>query len=99
MQIASLKIKAIEVGDFQFAARGGLEIRSNLDYRSVVEIDAGDGELRLGLLRLFLNADSAAVRAELYDAIALRVLDLVGEDGGSGGVRRSTRTARLDRYA
>ena len=61
----------------------GLSEAAMLDDLVVVEVEAGDGVARLGLFRLFFQADGAARAVELNDAVALRVFDRIGEDGGA----------------
>ena len=42
LQLALLQVLAIDIGDLELAARGGLELRSNVDDAIVVEIEADD---------------------------------------------------------
>ena len=54
----------------------------------VVEVEPGHGVVRPRRGRLLLDGDRPAVGVELDDAVALRVLDGVGEDRRARGLRR-----------
>ena len=41
-EFAAVEVPGVDVGDFELAARAGLEIAGNVDDLVVVEIDAGD---------------------------------------------------------
>src|SRR3989338_6287673 len=75
-----LQIGAVDIGDFQLAARGGFEIGGNIHYRIVVKIKAGDGIIRSGLCRFFLERNGAPTVVELHHSITLRVAHMIGKD-------------------
>lgn len=79
---AVLKVHPVEVSDLELAARRGAHELSALRHVARVEVEAGDGVARLGVLRLLLDGDRAAVLVKLHDAEALRVVHVVAEDGG-----------------
>ena len=83
LELALLQIGVIDAGDFQLAARAGLDGFGDVRHLRVIEIQAGDGVVALGAGRFFFNARGAALRVEGHDAIALGVLHVVGKDGGS----------------
>ena len=87
---AVLEVHPVEVGNLELAARGGRDPLGALGHVARVEIEAGDGVARLRVLRLLLDGDRAALRVELHDAEALRVVHVVAEDGRPprGRVRR-----------
>src|SRR3546814_11263601 len=64
VQPALLEIAAVEVGDFQFAARRRLERGSEVAGTPVVEVQPGHRVVRARLGRLFLKADHLAVGVE-----------------------------------
>ena len=81
-QIALLQISVVDVGDFKLAAGRRLYVRRNVENGIVVEIQAGDGPVGLGLGRFLLDRFRRAGRSiERDHAIALWVLDAIGEDG------------------
>ncbi len=80
LEFAGFKIEPVQVGDFQFAARGGLQSVRELHHIVVVEIETGDGEARLRLAGFLFNADRLAVAVELDHAIALRIVHRIGEN-------------------
>ena len=88
---AVLEVHAVEVGDFQLAARRGLDLLCKLDYALVVEIETGDSVVRLWLLRLFFNRNHVAICIEFYDAEAFRVVDVVAEHSRLTVLRRVCR--------
>ncbi len=88
VQLPRSQVDAVDVGDFQLAARRGLQAGGDLDHLVVVEVEAGDGVVRLGLSAASPRSRRAAVGVEFDHAVALRVLDEVGEDRGpASGVR------------
>jgi len=78
-QVARFHVQAVEIGDLKLAAGGGLQVARELDDAVVVEIQAGNRMVRLGLCGLFLEADRLAAFAELNHAVALGIVDAVGE--------------------
>jgi hypothetical protein len=87
VEVAPLKIEAVEIGDLEFAALGGLEATSEGDDIGVVEIDAGDGVVGFRLRGFFLEGNDATIRRELDDTVALGIGDVVAEDRGARGAR------------
>ena len=49
VQLAALEIGAVDVGDLEFAAGRRLDVGGDVDDLLVVEIEPGDGPVRLGL--------------------------------------------------
>ena len=84
VELALFEVEAVEVGDFQFTARRGLEVAGEVDDLVVVEVEAGDGVVGFGLLRFLFEAEYLAAGVELGDAVALGVMHVIGEDGGAG---------------
>src|SRR5438045_5792847 len=75
-----LQIGSVDVGDLELAARGRPKRRGNFDHVAIVEIEAGDGPVRLRRPRLFLDRQRAAVsRIERDDAVSLRGLYRIDE--------------------
>jgi len=70
-------------GDLKFATGGGLQVGCDLDGAVVVEIEAGNGEIRLGDFWFFFEGEDSAVGCELDDAISAGLGDMVAEDGGA----------------
>jgi hypothetical protein len=83
MERSGFEIAAVEVGDLEFATGGGLEIGRDLDSAVVVEIEAGNSEIRLGIFWFFLQGEDSTVGCEFDDAISAGLGDMVAEDGGT----------------
>jgi len=71
----------IDVGDLIFAARAGPQRLRDLDDIVVVEVEAGDGEIRTRLRGLLRQRDGPALLVELHHAVGTGVGDPVCEDG------------------
>src|SRR5690554_3454675 len=82
VQLPLLKVKAVDVGDLQFATLGRLQAFSQIDNLFIVEIKAGYGIAGLRLLWFFFQRYGLVVVVELHNAIALRVVYVVGEYRG-----------------
>jgi hypothetical protein len=54
VKLAALQISAINVGDFQLAARRRFEMGGDVEHLVVVEIQTGHGVVRPRLVRLLL---------------------------------------------
>ena len=80
-QAPVLEVHAVEVGDLELAAGRGDDPLGHLADAAVVEVQAGDGVGALGALGLLLDGDGVEVLVELDHAEALRVVDVVAEDG------------------
>ena len=83
IQLILLQVHVVQGGDLQLAAGGRLHFLGHLDDFLVVEVQAGDGVVALRVLRLLFHAEHLAVLVELDDAEALRVRDIVTEDGAA----------------
>ena len=57
---AFANVGVVDVGDFEFTAAAGHQLLDLFEHGAVVHVDAGDGVIRLGLLRLLFDADDAA---------------------------------------
>ena len=79
MQAALLQVGLVDAGDFQLATGAGPDLLGNIDDLIVVEVQAGDSVAGLGLLRLFLDADSLAGSIELHHAVTLGIMHMVGK--------------------
>ena len=74
-----LEVHAVEVGDLELAARGGLDLFREFAHAGVVEVQARDGVAGLRMLGLLLDGDRVESLVELHDAEALGVVDVVAE--------------------
>jgi hypothetical protein len=82
LELALLQVACVDLGDLELAARAGLDVGGDVAHLRVVEVQARDCVVALGLARLFLDADGTPLAVELDDAIAFRVVHVVGEDRG-----------------
>ena len=81
MEPVILQIDPVQVGDLIFSAGRGLEALGVFHDLFVIEIEAGHAVVALGPGRLLLDGDRVAVRVELDDAEALRIVHIVAEYG------------------
>ena len=73
----------VQGGDFQLTAGRGLDLLCHLHHFLVVEVQAGDGVVALGMLGFFLHAQHLAVLVEFHDAKALGILHIVAKHGAA----------------
>ena len=83
MELARLHVVAVDIGDLELAAGRGLDRRGDIDHVRPVEIEPGRRPVRLRRLGLFLDRNRALLLVELDDAVALGIVDPIGEDGGA----------------
>ncbi len=76
-----MHVQAVEIGDFQFAARAGSQHLGQLDHAPVVEVQAGHRVVAARLLGLFLDAQHASLLVQLGHAIGLGILHVVAKHG------------------
>src|SRR5580658_11016357 len=81
LQRTALQVAAIHVRDLELPARRRQKTRGDIEHFVIVEIEPRHRIVRLRLARLLLDAGGAALRIELHHAVALRVLDVIGEYG------------------
>ena len=74
------------VGDLEFPACGGLNGVDGFVDGGGEEVNAGDGEIALGLGGLFGDADDGSVGSGFRDAEAAGIGDGVDHEGGGGAV-------------
>src|SRR5205823_159019 len=82
------EIGAVDVGDLQLPAGGGLELSSELDAARVVEVKARDRVGRARRCGLLRQIDNAPAGIELHHPVALGIAHVVGEHrslGAAGG--------------
>src|SRR6266571_2724760 len=82
MQLFLLQVEQIQIGDFEFAARGRAQCLTKIDNALVINIKARHREVTLGLFRFFLETDCLAVGVEFDHAVTLWVADLISENAG-----------------
>ena len=83
VQLILLEVHIVQGRDLQLTAGRGLDLLCHLNDFLVVEVQAGDGVVALGMLGLFLDAQHLAVCVELHDAEALGVRHIVAEHGAA----------------
>src|SRR5882724_3624913 len=84
VQLVSFEINRIQICDLQLVACGGLQLPAELDHAAVVNVETGNREIALRLLRFFLEAQRAPVRAKLDHAVSLRIAHLITENACAG---------------
>src|SRR5512133_1801756 len=79
-QFTTTQVIEIDVGNFEFTAgrRGYRLCRCNDVF--IIQVQAGDGIIGLGLFRLFIDTNHPAGGIEFNHAVALRIVYLIAED-------------------
>ena len=95
LQPVSVEIEPVEVRDLQLAARGRAHPPRHVHDAMIVKIQARDAVVRARVRRLFLDGEHALIPVKLHDAEALRVLDVVAEDGGIARLGGCDRLAQI----
>ena len=86
IELFALQIRAVDIGDFKFAALRRLEPRGNFDHLPIVKIKSRNRVARFRTLRFFFNAERLALRIELNHAVPLRVIHGISENAGALGL-------------
>ena len=100
VQLALVEIHLVQRRDFQLPAGAGLDLLGHFDNIAVVEVQARDRVVALGVSGLFLNVGGVAVLVERDDAETLGVVDVVAKDGAAaigsvgGGIFQALGEAR-----
>ena len=85
VELAQIQIGLVDGGDFELAPSAGLDGLGDVHDLVVVEVQAGDGVVALGLCWLFFDAAGLAIGIKSHHAVALGVLHMVGKDCGAAG--------------
>ena len=85
-QAALLQVSLVYRGDFQLAARTGLDGFGDVHHLVVVKIQAGDRKVAFRLFGLFFDAGGCARLVKRHHAITLWVVHMVGKYGGTAGL-------------
>ena len=80
-QFSPPQIRDIQIRDLQLAARRRLLRLGQRHHFVVKNVEAGDGVIALGQFGFLLNRNRLAVRVELHHPVALRVVDVITENG------------------
>jgi len=75
----AIQIDSIEVCNLEFSAGGWLQRLCEIWGARIVEIDAGDREIGLGLFRLFLEGNNACGRLRIRPRHRLRIRNAIGK--------------------
>ena len=84
IELISLKICADDVGDLQFATAGRLKVSSDIDRPLIAKIETCYRPIRTWHPRLFFDRERATTVVELDDTVAVRIIDVICENGGTG---------------
>ena len=74
LQAPLLQVHAVHIGDLQLSPIGGNHVLGELHRAVVVEIEARDRIIRLGMLGFFLDGEGASLDIELDYTEALRIV-------------------------
>ena len=80
---AVIEIHLVEIGDLKLSTRRRLDLLGKLAHTLVVEVEARDRIVALGMLWLLLDGDRVVVLIEFHDAKALGIIDIVAKDRGA----------------
>src|SRR5467141_1455746 len=78
-EIAARKVRPVELGDFEFAAGGRLEVCRQLDDIGIIEIQSGHRIVGLRFRGLLFKRCGSAIRREGDHAITFRVTNVICE--------------------
>ena len=81
LELSAAQILLVDGRDLQFAALAGLDVLGDLHHAVGIEVEAHDGVVALRMGRFLLDAEAVALAVKLRHAIALRVVDIISEDG------------------
>ena len=82
LEFFAFEVDAVDVGYLEFSACAGFDIFCDFDDVVVVEVEARYCVAGFGFFGFFFDGDGLFVGVEFDDAVAFRVGDRVGEDGG-----------------
>ena len=100
VQLALVEIHLVQRRNLQLPAGAGLDLLGHFDNVAVVEVQARDRVVALGVSGLFLNVGGVAVLVKRDDAETLGVVDVVAKDGAAaigsvgGGILQALGEAR-----
>src|SRR5262249_55500742 len=80
VQLIALKIKQIQIGDLELAARRRTQSATKIDNLIVTNIKPWHGEMALRLLRFFFETDGFTIGVEFDNAITFRVANLIAKN-------------------
>src|SRR5476649_1513488 len=79
-QLAPLHVDTVKVGNLKLASWRWLDAFGDVHYVLVIEVKTGHRVVRLRLKRLLFEADRLALCIELYNAVTLRIVYVIGEN-------------------
>src|SRR5271165_5335451 len=85
-ELLALEINPIDIGDLQFTAGRGSHCSGDIKDLIIIEVQPGYRVVRSRTSRFFLDRKNVAFDIELDNAIALGILDRIGEDRCSVGL-------------
>lgn len=77
VQLAAAEVFLVDVGNFQFAPRGRLDVLGDVNHVVVVEVETGDRVVALRVGRLLLNRQGVHLVVKFDDPKALGIVDVV----------------------
>ena len=77
------QILDVDVRDFQFAPRRGLQLFGNADNLVVVEVHAGNGKVAFRGPGFLFDRKGTAPGIDLDNAVTVGIVHLISEDGGA----------------
>src|SRR5262249_29363684 len=80
VELANIEVAAIQVSNFQLTAPGRLQLPCPVRHCAVIEVEARDGVVRLGLRWFLFEPDDHPGSVELRNAVRAGVLHPVSED-------------------
>lgn len=85
VELLGLEVEAVEIGDFELAARGRFEAAGARHDGFIVEVNPGDGVIGFWIRGFFLERMNAAGGVEFDDPVAFGVGDVITENRRAGG--------------
>src|SRR5258708_2735867 len=84
-----LNIGYVNIGDLELSPSGGPKGGRNVCNNAIVEVQSRDRVMRFGRYWFLFDAKRLTIAIELYDAVALRVGDVVRENCGPRNLKCS----------
>src|SRR5271157_5096338 len=85
-ELLALEINPIDIGDLEFTTGRRTHCSGDIEDLIIIEVQPGYRVVRFRASRFFLDRKNAAFDIELDNAIALGILDRIGEDRCSAGL-------------
>ena len=81
IQSTIFQINAVQISDFEFAARRRFQVFSKFDHTVIIEVQTSHAVVTLRMFWLFLNRNGLTVLVKLNNTESLRIVHIVAKHG------------------